>query len=218
MTGPMVLTAALAGVPAALQAQGVWAGRRQLFVRFSGPAETATMYRADGLARELDRQATKGGFHSIAIAGSEPLANVDFLAALLGQVTSPLPVMLDTDGAHAAGIEQLSAHLDLVQVTLDQTRPGADAARATDALRRAAAAGCDHALVIVAPDPGDEALGRIVDQAHAASAGTHFVVHPVTAQGGAPLDRRWSAVVERATALGAEARLALRLPGPAALR
>ena len=218
MTGPMVFTAALAGVPAALQAQGVWMGRRQLFVRFSGPAETATMYRADGLARELDRQSAKGGFHSIAIAGSEPLANIDFLGALLAQVTSPLPVMLDTDGAHAAGIEALAPHLDLVQVTLDLTRPNPDAGRATDALRRAAAAGCEHALVVVAQDPGDEALGRIVDQAHAASAGTQFVVHPVVAGERAPLDRRWAAIIERATALGADARLAYRLPGPAALR
>ena len=35
-------TAALAGVPAGLQAQGVWVGRRQLFVRFAAEAETAT--------------------------------------------------------------------------------------------------------------------------------------------------------------------------------
>ena len=50
-----VLTAALAGVPSGIQSQGVWQGRRQLFVRFAGEAETATMYRADALAREIDR-------------------------------------------------------------------------------------------------------------------------------------------------------------------
>ena len=43
-------TAALAGIPAGLQSQGVWAGRRQLFVRFAAEAETATMYTADALA------------------------------------------------------------------------------------------------------------------------------------------------------------------------
>ena len=46
-------TAALAGIPAGLQAQGVWAGRRQLFVRFAAEAETATMYTADALASEI---------------------------------------------------------------------------------------------------------------------------------------------------------------------
>ena len=44
MTGTPMAAAALAGVPAGVQAQGVWAGRRQLFVRFAGEAETATMY------------------------------------------------------------------------------------------------------------------------------------------------------------------------------
>ena len=34
-----VLTAALAGVPSGIQSQGVWQGRRQLFVRFAGEAE-----------------------------------------------------------------------------------------------------------------------------------------------------------------------------------
>ena len=48
-------TAALAGIPAGLQAQGVWAGRRQLLIRFAAEAETATMYTADALANDLDR-------------------------------------------------------------------------------------------------------------------------------------------------------------------
>ena len=54
-----VLTAALAGVPSGIQSQGVWQGRRQLFVRVAGEAETATMYRADALAREIDRILTR---------------------------------------------------------------------------------------------------------------------------------------------------------------
>ena len=65
-----VLTAALAGVPSGIQSQGVWQGRRQLFVRFAGEAETATMYRADALAREIDRILTRSTYHSIAISGT----------------------------------------------------------------------------------------------------------------------------------------------------
>ena len=45
--------AALAGVPTGVQAQGAWGGRRQLFVRFAAEAETATMYTAQALAKEL---------------------------------------------------------------------------------------------------------------------------------------------------------------------
>jgi hypothetical protein len=61
--------AALAGVPAGVQAQGVWAGRRQLFVRFAGEAETATMYTSSALLKEIERQLTRSKFHSIAIGG-----------------------------------------------------------------------------------------------------------------------------------------------------
>ena len=62
-------TAALAGIPAGLQAQGFWAGRRQLFVRFAAEGETATMYTAEALANELRRGTGRSAFHSIAITG-----------------------------------------------------------------------------------------------------------------------------------------------------
>ena len=52
-------TAALAGIPAGLQAQGFWAGRRQLFVRFAAEGETATMYTAEALANELPKNALR---------------------------------------------------------------------------------------------------------------------------------------------------------------
>ena len=50
-----VLAAALAGIPVGNQRHGVWAGRRQMLIRFAGPAETATMYTSDALAREVSR-------------------------------------------------------------------------------------------------------------------------------------------------------------------
>src|SRR6185312_13401345 len=74
-------TAALAGVPAGLQAQGVWSGRRQIFVRFAAEAETATMYTADALVNELRRSVSRSSYHSISISGRDPLSNVDYLQA-----------------------------------------------------------------------------------------------------------------------------------------
>src|SRR5690348_17679755 len=65
-------TAALAGIPAGLQAQGVWSGRRQIFVRFAAEAETATMYTADALANELRRSTSRSAYHSISISGRDP--------------------------------------------------------------------------------------------------------------------------------------------------
>ena len=78
MTNMPMNSAALAGVPAGVQSQGVWVGRRQLFVRFAGEAETATMYTAQALVRELERQLSRSSFHSIAIGGRDTLGNVQF--------------------------------------------------------------------------------------------------------------------------------------------
>src|SRR3954468_7105526 len=100
-------TAALAGVPAGLQAQGAWAGRRQLFVRFAAEAETATMYTADALANELRRSTARSAFHSISISGRDPLANVEYLCAAFAKVESALPVMLDCDGQRPSEIAEL---------------------------------------------------------------------------------------------------------------
>ena len=78
-----MLAAALAGVPIGIQRQGVWAGRRQLFIRFAGPAETATMYTADALSREVARGLSRSPLHSVCISGRDALGNAEFLEAAL---------------------------------------------------------------------------------------------------------------------------------------
>src|SRR3712207_9509749 len=87
-------TAALAGVPAGLQSQGVWGGRRQLFVRFAAEAETATMYTADALAQELKRLVARSIFHSVSISGRDPLANAADLCAEVGKNVPANPRVL----------------------------------------------------------------------------------------------------------------------------
>jgi hypothetical protein len=214
-----VLTAALAGVPSGIQSQGVWQGRRQLFVRFAGEAETATMYRADALAREIDRILTRSTYHSIAISGRDALGNPEFLATVLGQITAKHPVMVDTDGERPEAVQALKQWLKLVQVTLEVSTNARPLDRALDTLREAAAAGCENALVLIArDDTSDAQLVRIVEQAHGASAGTMIVVHPGPAGERPTLDRRWATLIEQAISIHGDTRLALRIPGPAALR
>lgn len=214
-----VLTAALAGVPSGIQSQGVWQGRRQLFVRFAGEAETATMYRADALAREIDRILGRSNYHSLAISGRDALGNPEFLAAVLGAITTKIPVMVDTDGERPEAIDALKSWLTLVQVTMELSANGRPVDRPMATLRAAAAAGCDHALVLVArDDTSDAQLIRIVEQAHGASGGTMIVVHPGPAGERPTLDRRWATLIEQAIAIHGDTRLALRIPGPAALR
>ena len=215
VTGP---TAALAGIPAGLQAQGAWAGRRQLFVRFAVEAETATMYTADALANEIRRSTGRSVFHSISISGRDPLANVEYLVTAFAKVTVPLPVMLDVDGQRPDEIADLKNTLKLVQVTIDGPASDAVAERAFRSLQVAAAAKLDHALVMCVDErTTDAAALRIVEQAHGASETVKIVVHPAAS---APVDRdrRWITLFERMTSLHADVRLALRLPPPTGMR
>ena len=211
-------TAALAGVPAGLQAQGVWLGRRQLFVRFAAEAETATMYTAQAIAQELKRGAGRSIFHSISIGGRDPLSNLDFLEAALAAGPPPLPVMLDVDGQRPEGITKLAKKMSLVQITLEGTMSESHVERAIESLRTASSFGVDHAMVLA---PGDSAsdgqLLRIVEQVHAASEKAAIVIHPPH---GTPVDRdrRWVTLIEKSAAMHGDVRLALRLPPPTGTR
>lgn len=221
MTGSApVAAAALAGVPAGVQAQGVWSGRRQLFVRFAGEAETATMYTSTALVREMERQLGRSKFHSISIGGRDPLANVPFLLAALTAAKPAIPVMLDTDGQRPAALRELAAHLTLVQVTIDFTGPDASVTHAMSTIQEAAGADRRHALVLCPKDDtADAQMLRIVEQANAASQRVEIVIHPMIPSGdNAILDRRWSTLLEHAVATHLDTRLIVRVPLPTGLR
>jgi hypothetical protein len=212
-------TAALAaGIPLGMQAQGVWAGRRQLFVRFAAEAETATMYTAEAFADELQRVASRSRVHSVAISGRDPLGGAPFLAATFFAYKPQLPVMLDTDGQRPEAIPGLRQYLTMVQVTLDfpASKPVID--RAVESVAVAAGTGHMHGLVL-APraDTADGQILRVIEQAHAASAGTMIVVHPSGSPSGL-LDRRWSDLLDQALGVHGDVRVALRIPPPAGMR
>jgi organic radical activating enzyme len=211
-------TAALAGIPAGLQAQGLWVGHRQLFVRFAAEAETATMYTADALANEIKRWTSRSAFHSISISGRDPLANVEYIAATFEKKPTALPTMLDCDGQRPEGITELKSFLSLVQITLDGPVVEAQTERALVSLKAAAQEKLPHALVVTVDERMTDAqVIRVVEQTHAASAATSVVVHPGA---GIPLDRdrRWMTLIERASGVHGDVRLALRLPPPTGMR
>ena len=213
-------TAALAGVPAGLQSQGVWGGRRQLFVRFAAEAETATMYTADALAQELKRLVARSAFHSVSVSGRDPLSNAEYLCATFEKHVPAIPMMLDTDGQRPAELGLVAKHCALVQVTLEGSAGAADAAveRGLESLRIASRQNIQHALVL-APDErtSDGQLLRIVEQAHGASGATMMVIHP-PANTPVDRDRRWIMLLERAASLHGDVRFGLRLPPPVGTR
>ncbi|HTR78165.1 MAG TPA: hypothetical protein VMH39_08645 [Gemmatimonadaceae bacterium] len=213
-------TAALAGIPAGLQAQGIWAGRRQLFIRFAAEAETATMYSAAALATEISKAKSRSSFHSISIAGRDPLANTDYIRAAFNGASETLPTMLDCDGQRPEAIGELKPVLTLMQVTIEGPAL-ADPVRvdgAVRSIRAAADAGLQHALVL-GPDErtSDAVLLRIVEQAHGVGPATMIVVHPA-AGSAVDRDRRWTSLIERSAAVHHDVRLAIRIPAPTGMR
>lgn len=219
MTAGMPLAAALAGVPAGVQAFGPWAGRRQLFVRFAGEAETATMYMAPALIRELTRQLQRSTFHSIAIGGRDPLGSVDFLKAALDGAKPQIPVMLDTDGMRPEQLPGLLGHLALVQVTVDFAGGEAALDHAIASLKAASAGKVPHALVLVPrEDTSDSMLLRLVEESHAASCDAQVVIHPPVGENANTLDRRWANLLEQAMTVHADSRLAMKIAPPTGLR
>jgi len=211
-------TAALAGIPAGLQAQGIWAGRRQIFVRFAAEGETATMYTADALASEIRRGTSRSAFHSISISGRDPLSNVEYICAAFDKLSATIPVMLDCDGQRPGEIDQLKKFVTLAQVTLEGSTLEAQGDRVFESLEAAAKAGIQPALVMVVDERTTDAnVLRAVERAHAASESVMIVVHPGPTTA-VDRDRRWMTLLERAAALHRDIRLALRLPPPTGMR
>ena len=210
-------TAALAGVPAGGQGNGLWIGRRQLFIRFAAEAETATMYTPEALVGELTRLIGRSTYHSISVSGRDPLANAACLRSAFEKNTPGLPVMLDCDGQRPEAVGEIAPYLALMQVTLEDSPTDATVERAVASLNNAAAASVTHALVLGPTESTTEGqLLRIIVRAHAASATTAVVVHPpvdTTEQ-----DRRWLTFMEQALALHADVRLLPRLSRPTGMR
>jgi hypothetical protein len=212
-----VLAAALAGIPSGIQRQGVWAGRRQVFIRFAGAAETAQMYTADALARELTRAVGRTTYHSVCVTGRDAFGNADFLAAALKQLPGT-EVMADTDGQPEA-LALLYPFLSLIQVTIEPPTASPALERVVETLRSAASLGRAHAVTIAGTDESSDAdYLQIVDQVHSASDATSIVIHPgPTAERGV-LDKRWSTLMEHASARHKDLRILARLSGPATMR
>ncbi len=213
------LTAALAGIPAGIQAAGLWAGRRQLFVKLAQEAETATMFTATALRGELQRMAKRSTFHSIAVAGQDPLAELEYLVAALAPGLS-LPAMLDHDGQRPDELKQLvgATELSMVQLTLDGSESESSLERAMACVALVAEKHLTHSLVLIPADSESDArLLRIVERTHGASADVAVVVHP-SAESASDGNRRWALWMERATSVHGDVRIQLRLPAPTGTR
>ena len=215
-TGP---TAAIAGITPGIQSQGVWTGRRQLFVRFAGEAETAVLYNGEMLAKQVDRAVAHTALHSIALAGRDPLGSGPLIADAFARWQSSLPVMLDCDGQRPDDLAPVLGSLTMLQVTFEFGDAPALAERALSSLHSAASTKIGHALVLSPRDAtSDGQVLRLVEQAHAAVPDVQIVLHPSPSGEKQPLDRRYATLVDQAMAIHRDIVLVLRVQGPVGVR
>lgn len=219
MVSPLPATAALAGVPCGISGFGLWLGRRQAWVRFAGEAETAQMYTVPALVRELGRIMQRGGVHSVCVSGRDVLGSPDFLLQLFGELGTT-PVLLESDGQRPEAVATLASKAALFQVAIERLDGDAMIERAVESLAIAASVGTAHSLVLAAGDDTTDAqLLRAVQRAAAGSRAVQIVVHPpLAAAREGSLDRRWSLLLEQASALHGDVRLLTRVPAPAGIR
>ena len=212
-------TAAIAGITPGVQAQGIWAGRRQLFVRFAGEAETAVLYTPEMLAKQIARAASSVAVHSIVLAGRDPLASSALIAEAFRGGKTTLPVMIDSDGQRPQELAAAIGALAMVQVTFEFGDAASLAERALASLACAAAAKKDHALVLAPRDAtSDGQILRLVEQAHAAAPEVRMVLHPAPSADKAPLDRRYATLLDQLSVIHRDTILAMRIPGPTGTR
>lgn len=212
-------TAAIAGIAPGVQAQGVWTGRRQLFVRFAAEAETAVLYNPEMLAKQLERSAAQSPLHSISLTGRDPLASADLIAGAFEHWRAPLPVVIDCDGQRPDAVAMVAPGIALLQVTYEFADNPALGERVLATLASASEASVDHSLVLAPRDgTSDGQILRFVEQTHATAPGTKIVVHPVPGAERGPLDRRYATLLEQSMAIHRDTELAMRIPGPVGVR
>jgi pyruvate-formate lyase-activating enzyme len=173
------------------------------------------MYTSDALAREIQRALERSKVHSVCITGRDALANEAFLVGCLTQLKVSVPVMLDTDGQRPAALEALQPYLALVQVSIATSIDGAAMERVVESLKQCARLGVSAAVAITGHETAsDSDYLRVVESVAGANGKTMIVLHPSPAEEHKPLERRWSMLMEQATAVQQDVRLALKLNGP----
>lgn len=129
---------------ASFQGEGLFAGRRHLFLRLAGcnlrcgycdtpesleRTPACTVHGSDGstvdhpnpltsaeVAALLEPFLAAPGLHALAVTGGEPLVQAGFLVELLRDRRPPLPVLLETNGTYPERLQALLPFIDIVSM------------------------------------------------------------------------------------------------------
>ena len=137
-------TGFLSEIFSSFQGEGLFAGRRHLFVRMAGcnlrcgycdtpeslvRTPDCAVHAPDGSERRVPNPLgvaevssllapflASPGLHAVAITGGEPLLQSGFLAELLGTARPPLPVLLETNGSYPRKLRDVLPFIDIVSM------------------------------------------------------------------------------------------------------
>lgn len=192
------------------QGEGLYVGRRHLFLRLSGchlrcrycdtpgsleRTQTFHVYGCDGqrterrnpltphevLAHALPLLEAAGGVDGVAITGGEPLLQAEFLAELLADARWPRPRLLETSGTQPDKLGLVLPVVDVVSMDIKLPSNTGEQAMWDEHGRFLAAAGC-KAYVKVLVDAGTavDEVERAAALIHDHAPGAPVFLQPIT--------------------------------------
>jgi organic radical activating enzyme len=127
----MEMIARIQEIFTSLQGEGIFSGKRQLFVRFFGcnlrcafcdtpqPFADAKGYSIEELFAVIKDKATPVSVHSVSLTGGEPLVQSDFLKAILPRLKQAgYRIYLDTNGTLPERLRQVVDYIDIVAMDI----------------------------------------------------------------------------------------------------
>lgn len=131
MYDPVSPNARVQEIFTSIQGEGVFSGKRQIFVRFFGcnlscnfcdtPQDPKDMreYSLQGLFSDVTSKAGPKDVHSVSITGGEPLLQADFLRMFLPKLKqSGYKVYLETNGALPENLKKVIDYVDIVAMDI----------------------------------------------------------------------------------------------------
>lgn len=127
----MKKTARIQEIFTSIQGEGVFSGKRQIFVRFFGcnlncafcdtvqPPEDFKEYSAEDLFFAVSGQAEPQNVHSVSLTGGEPLLETEFLKNILPKLKqSTYCLYLETNGTMPQQLESIIDYVDIVAMDI----------------------------------------------------------------------------------------------------